>query len=192
MRYVQTLRIVNGLKWLAICLASLYAFIVLIAASTGFLAHLSKLDDPNFEIPMPALFALAGFVTCVLMSRFGRTLAEENEDNLAVTWTRPASRVQTVLSMLGVDALGVFGSFALVMILAAALIATFQVTKYVVAPTDTLSQLVRFVVEPFAFYALVMAVTASAKSAGRTLLGWTWVSLIFLGALASAPVIPDP
>ena len=192
MRYVQTLRILNGLKWLAIALGGLYVFVVIVAASTGFLGHITKVDDPNFEIPLPALFALAGFFTSVVISRYGRTLSEENDDSLPVVWTRPMSRAQTVLTMVGVDALGVLGMFALVMILCAAFIVTFHVTKYVTFPTDSVGQFVRFIIEPFGVYGLVMGITASAKSAGRSLLGWIWVSMIFLGVLATSPFIQNP
>ena len=192
MRYVQTLRILNGLKWLAIVLGAIYVFIVVIAASTGVLGHISKADDPNFEIPLPALFAIAGFFSGVVISRYGRTLSEENDESLPVAWTRPMSRTQSVLAMVGVDALGVLAMFALYLILSAALIVTFQVSKYVVFPSDWVAQFVRFIIEPFAVYGLVMAITASAKSAGRTLLGWTWVAMIFLGVLAASPHIGNP
>lgn len=192
MRYVQTLRILNGLKWFAIALGAFYAFVVLVAAMTGVFAHVSKADDPNFEIPLPALFALAGFFSGVVISRYGRTLSEENDDSLPVVWTRPMSRVRTVLTMIGVDSLGVLAMFVLSLLLCAAFIVTFHVTKYVVVPTDSVAQLARFIIEPFAIYALVMAITASAKSAGRTLLGWTWVAMIFLGVVAASPFIPDP
>ena len=192
MRYVQTLRVLNGLKWMAIVLGAIYAFVVVVAVSTGFFGHISNVHDPDFEIPLPALFAIAGFFSGAVISRYGRTLSEENDESLPVVWTRPMSRTQTVLAMVSVDALGVLAMFALVMLLAAAFIVTFHVTKYVVFPTDSAVQFVRFIVEPFAVYGLVMALTASAKSAGRSLLGWIWVAMVFLGVLAASPFIQNP
>lgn len=192
MRYVQTLRILNGLKWLAIVFAAFYLFVVAIAAANGILHGHVGGGDPGFEIPLPALFALAAFVTCIFISRYGRTLSEENEDHLAVTWTRPASRVQTALAVLGVDSLGIIAAFAMYLILSAAFITAFDVWRFVTIPTDSLAQLARYVAQPFAFYALVMALTASTGRAGRGLVGWLWVSVIVLVILATSPFIPNP
>lgn len=192
MQYTQTLRVLNSLKWLAIVLAALYVFIVGVAAANGFLGHVSSARDVDFSIPVPALFALAAFVACIVGTRFGRTLSEENEDHLPVVWTRPSSRVRTALSIVAVDALGILATFVLYLILSAALIATFQVTKYVTTPSDTALQLLRYVAEPFAFYALLMALTASTGRAGRGLVGWFWVGGVFLGILAASPFIPNP
>lgn len=192
MRYTQTLRILNGLKWLAIVFACFYAFVVLVSAANGVFAHISKVDDPNFKIPLPALFALAAFVTCIFISRYGRTLSEENEDHLPVVWTRPASREQTALSIVGVDALGILASFAMYLILSAAFITTFQVWRFVVVPPDAFIQFLRYLAQPFAFYALVMALTASTGRAGRGLVGWFWVGAIVVVIFASSPSIPNP
>jgi len=192
MRYTQTLRMLNGLKWLAIVFACFYAFVVVVAASNGVIGHIPSSKHSSFEIPLPALFALAAFVTCIFISRYGRTLSEENEDHLPVTWTRPASRVQTVLSIVGVDALGILASFAMYLALSALFITTFQVWKYVVVPGDAFVQFMRYIVQPFAFYALIMALTASTGRAGRGLVGWFWVGAIVLIITASSPFIPNP
>ena len=192
MQYTQTLRVLNSLKWLAIVLAALYVFIVGVAAANGFVGHVPSVKDSDFSIPVPALFALAAFVACIVATRFGRTLSEENEDHLPVVWTRPSSRVRTVLSIVAVDALGILATFAIYLIVSAALIATFQVTKFVVTPSDTPLELLRYLAEPFAFYALLMALTASTGRAGRGLVGWFWVGAIFLGILAASPFIPKP
>lgn len=192
MRYAETLRVVNCLKWLAIALAALYVFVVAVSGANGILGHIPSAKNSDFEIPIPALFALAAFVACILGSRFGRTLSEENEDHLPVIWTLPSSRVRTALTILGVDALGILATMVIYLIVSAAFIVTFGVTKFVVAPSDTPIQLVRYLAEPFAFYAVVMALTASTGRGGRGLVGWTWVGAIFLGVLAASPFIPNP
>ncbi|HET9343009.1 MAG TPA: hypothetical protein VFO25_08875 [Candidatus Eremiobacteraceae bacterium] len=190
MQYTQTLRMLNGLKVLAIVFGALYVFVVIIAASNGFFAHIAH-PDKQFEIPLPALFAFAGFVTCIFCSSYGRTLSEENDGHLPVVWTRPMSRIQTTLTILKVDAIGMLAAFAMYMVLAAVFITTFQVWHYVTVPSNTLAQFGRFILEPIAFYALLMAVTASTGSAGRGLIGWFWVGAIFLSILAASP-IPNP
>jgi hypothetical protein len=181
----------NGLKWLAIVFAAFYALVVIIAASNGFLGHIPH-GDKKFEIPLPALFALAAFVTCIFCSSYGRTLSSENEDHLPVVWTRPKSRLQTTLTIVGVDSLGMLAAFAMYLLLTAVFITTFQVWHYVTVPSDALAQFGRYIVQPFAFYALVMALTASTGCAGRGLVGWFWVGAIFLGILAASPFIPNP
>jgi hypothetical protein len=192
MRYAETLRVVNCLKWLAIVLAALYVFIVGVSATSGFFAQIRSLKSADFDIPVPALFALAAFVACILGSRFGRSISEENEDHLPVVWTLPSSRTRTLLSMVGVDALGILATFAIYLALSAVLILTFGVTKYVALPSDTPIQLARYIVEPFAFYAVLLALTASTGRAGRGLVGWYWVGGVFLGILAASPFIPNP
>ena len=191
MQYTQTLRMLNGLKVLAIVFGALYAFVVIIALSNGFFGHIAHVDK-NFEIPLPSLFAFAGFVTCIFCSSYGRTLSEENDGHLPVTWTRPMSRIQSALTVFKVDAIGMAAAFAMYLLLAAAFITTFQVWHYVTVPSDMLVQSLRFIAEPIAFYALLMALTASTGCSGRGLVGWFWVGAIFLSILAATPVIPNP
>jgi hypothetical protein len=191
MQYTQTLRILNGLKVLAIVFACLYAFVVIVSASTGFFGHTSHITDKSFSIPLPALFAFGALVTSIFASIYGRTLSAENEEHLPVVWTRPVSRVRTALSIFGVNALGIVAAFALYMLLAAIFIETFQVANYVVVPKDAWVQLFRYLTEPFAFYALVMALTASTGRAGRGIVGWCWLGVLAIGSLASLG-LPNP
>lgn len=192
MRYAQTLRVVNCLKWLVIVLVALSVFVVVVSGTNGVFSQMRAVKPGDFEIPLPGLFALAAFVACILGSRFGRTLSEENEDHLPVVWTLPSSRTRTALSIVGVDALGILATFAIYLAVSGLLIVTFGVTKYVVAPSDTAVELLRFLVQPFAFYAVLMALTASTGRGGRGLVGWYWVGAIFLGVLAAMPWIPNP
>jgi len=191
MKYAQTLRVLNNLKWLTIVLAALYVLVVGISAANGLIGHVPA-PGKNFEIPLAAVFALAGFVACIFASPLGRTLSAENEEHLPVAWTMPSSRVRTALTIVAVDALGILAAFVIYIVVSLAFIATFQVIRYVAAPAYTPLQLLRFVAEPFAFYALVMAVTASTGRAGRGLVGWFWVGAIFLGVLAAGPFVPNP
>jgi len=191
MRYTQTLRILNGLKWFSVVAVAFYAVVVGIAALTGFFGHVQHITDKNFNIPLPALFALASLVTCFFVTRFGRTLALENDEHLPLVWTRPSSRSRTALTVLGVDALGILAAFAIWMVLAFALVATFRVSQYVIVPGDAFVQLLRYLALPFAFYAVLMALTASVEGGGA-MCGWAWVGAIFLTVLAASPFIPNP
>ena len=191
MQYTQTLRMLNGLKVLAIVFACLYAFVVVVSAASGVLGHVPNGKDTSFEIPLPALFAFAALVSSIFASIYGRTLSAENEEHLPIVWTRPASRVRTALSIFCVDALGIVVAFALYMLVAAIFIETFRVANYVVVPKDAWVQFIRYMAEPFAFYALVMALTASTGRAGRGLVGWCWVGVLAIGALAGLG-LPNP
>src|SRR5215472_9936902 len=146
MRYAQTLRVVNCLKWFVIVLAALYVFVVSVSAANGVFAQLHSIKSSDFDIPVPALFALAAFVACVIGSRFGRSLSEENEDHLPVAWTLPSSRTRTLLTIMSVDGLGILATIAIYLALSALLIVTFGVTKYVVLPADTPIELARYII----------------------------------------------
>lgn len=191
MQYTQTLRMVNGLKWFAIVFACMYAFVVVVAASNGIIGHIPS-HDKQFDIPLPALFALAALVAAFYGTRYARTLSEENEEHLPIVWTRPRSRVQSALTIIGVDALGILATFAMYLILTAAFITTFQVWPYVTVPGDAWVQSVRYILEPFAVYALFMALTASMGKTGRGLAFWYWLGMLAIGGFASASIIPDP
>jgi hypothetical protein len=184
--YTQLLRITNGLKWLAIVLASILALIVSIGGANGaFSLHAHGSPDEG-GAPLPALFAIAGIAASIFASFFARTLSEENESHLPVAWTKPVSRVRYALTVMGVDALGIVTAFALTMLAIVSLFAIFGVTRFILVTPDSGVQLLRFLALPFAFYGLMTALTASFGKAGRGLIGSFWGASLALGLLGAA------
>jgi hypothetical protein len=169
--YTQLLRVACGLKWLAIIEFTIVALVVLIAAANGAFSHPNH-PDPNTDIPLPALFAIAAFFASGLAARFARTLSEENETHLPVAWTKPVSRAKFALTTIGVDALGILAAFVLTLTVCILFIATFGGAQFIVASSDTPMQLLRFLALPFAYYGVLTALTASFGKTGRGLIGW--------------------
>jgi hypothetical protein len=169
--YTQLLRITCGLKWLAICQLALVALIVLVAGANGAFNHPVH-GNPNADVPLPALFAIAAVFASGFAARFARTLSEENEAHLPVAWTKPVSRVQFALTTIGVDAIGILAAFALTLGVIILFISIFGATRFIAATPDTSMQLLRYLALPFAYYGLLTALTASFGKAGRGLIGW--------------------
>ena len=191
MYYTQLLRITSGLKWLAIVLVALYAFIVAISAANGAF-HDGLHGTPDKDgVPLPVFFAIAGFVASFFASRYARTLSEENESHLPVVWTKPVSRVGYALGIIGVDALGIAAAFALTVAMLIVLFATFGAVRFIQISADTGPQLLRFLALPFAYYGLMTALTASFGKAGRGLIGWAWCASIAL-MIFNAVGLPKP
>jgi hypothetical protein len=186
----MALRVARCLIWLSIVLAGLYAVIVLVALSQGFPGHPPH-PGPDDGIPMPALFALAGFIAAIVASIFARALSEENEGHLPVVWTLPVSRSTSAIRTFAVGAVGILGAFAIALVALMTSIATFQMRSFVYVPEGSALQLVRYIAFPFAFYGLLTALSASFGKIGRALTGWGWVGAFLLGAL-SAGELPQP
>ena len=191
MNYTQTLRGANCVKWVAICCASLYVFIVIVTGAAGVFTHHVSRSSMDGGIPLPALFGIAGFVAALVASVLGRTLSIENEEHLPVVWTLPVSRAAYALSVVATDLLSVIATFLVILAFALALIATFRLLPVLEVTPDSGLQLLRFMAFPFAMYGLVWALTASAGKGGRGIVGATWVSCIFVGLFAAID-FPQP
>ena len=195
MNYTQLLRGLNCIKWLAIVLAALYALIVVVAASNGVFTairhhHVSS-SQADF-VPIPALFALCGFVASGIASALARALSSENEGHAPVVWTFPVSRVRYAISVFLSDALFSWAAFALTFVWLFALLLTFRVLHLLTITPDWAAQLLRYLMMPIGLYGLITAVTASTGKAGRALSGWTWCALILIGILGAVNKFPPP
>jgi hypothetical protein len=184
--YTMSLRVTRCLMWLAIALAALYVVMIVVMLIQGFPGFAPQPSADN-DIPLPALFGVAGFIAAGCASRFARTLSEENESNLPVVWTLPVSRTTYALATFAIGAVGVLAAFAIVSLAEFAFITTLRVVPFVTAPPDSALQFVRFLALPFAYYGLLTALTASYGKVGRGLIGWAWVSsFLIVGAFAMA------
>ena len=193
MNYTQTLRGMNCLKWLTIVLAAIYALATIIGAANGVFGYVHEHHHvPSDQVPLPALFAISGFVAAFIASVCGRVLSTENESHLPVVWTLPVSRTRYALSAFGTDGIVALAAFATTLFFAILLTATFGVLRLFVATPDSLAQLVRFLAFPAAMYGIVVAVSASTARAGRGLFGWVWLAMIILGAFAGTNLFPQP
>lgn len=195
MYFTQVLRIACGLKWLATVLAVLLAVIFVSAWATGAFSPPFH-NSPDSGIPLPAFFAMAGFVASFFASRYARTLSEENEAHLAVALTKPVSRVRFALTVMAIDAIGIVAAFVLTMLSIAIFIGGFKVFHFIGAPfvietpPDTALQFARYLALPFAFYGLMTALTASFGKAGRGLIGWGWCTFFLVGLLGALDFPP--
>jgi hypothetical protein len=183
--YTQVLRVTRGLRWLVGCEAALFVLVVTIVAANGlYQRHLPEHHD---NLPLPAFFAIASFIAAVFISRYARTLSEENEQHLPLVWTMPVSRSRYALTVAGIDALGIVAAFAVTMFTVLSFIATLGGLRFIDVTADSGMQLLRFFAFPLAMYGMMFALTDSFGRAGRGLIGWAWVAMFVIGGLAAAP-----
>jgi len=192
MYYTQLLRVSRGLLCLSVVMAALFALIAITAAANGWFysSHVPP-HSADTEAPVPAFFAVAGFVAAIFGSRFARSLSEENEAHLPVVWTAPVSRLRYAATVMAIDAAGIFAAFAIVIATMFALMAFMNVLSYLTLTPDSWIQLARFLAFPLAFYGLMSAATASLGKPGRAAIGYCWVAVFLLGILNAAG-LPRP
>ena len=185
MYYTQVLRVKRAFVWFACISVGLWLLIVAVAAANG--AYEMPLHPSRDEgIPLPALFALAGFIAAIFIAIFGRSLSEENEMHQPVVWTKPFSRARIAMAYAGISALGMLAAFALTLVLVVAFIATFRAVGFIDVTPDSGIQLLRFLAFPLSYYAILVAATASLGKAGRGVFGWVLVASILFPILESA------
>jgi len=133
-------------------------------------------------------WGFAGFVSCIFASVIGASLAAENDGHLPVAWTKPCSRLAYASAKMAVD----LGAIAIVYALACAAVFIYLwaigLGRELYAPSDAVGQFVRFLIAPAAFYGLLQALTATLSRGAGAVLGFTWVGLIALEALATLPL----
>jgi hypothetical protein len=152
--------------------------------------HVEALEDGSGERdvidtnePEPFIFyaAFAAFVALIIATVLAAPFARENDGHLEVALTKPISRIMLALGTIGVDFVGIAGSWALTIVFLLAAGALFQAPHLQFGSSD-LTGTVLGLLGAFAWYAMLCAATASMKRAYGIVLGLAWpFALIILG-----------
>ena len=182
MYYVETLRIIRGLKTLAIVIGIIFALSMITLWANHVIGHPLK-GGASSAIPLPAIFAGAALVAAIFAFAMGTGLSEENESHLPVAWTKPVSRVRYALTVLGVDALGIVAAFVLVTVVGLAVIVIIGAWRFLIVTPDSAMEALRFVALPLAYYGWIAACCSSLARRGRgiswAVWGGSWLIFVF-------------
>jgi len=182
MNYVEILRMTRAVATCTVWLVLILALNIVLWET----AH-GKIEA-GFRLPIAVVWGFAGFVSCIFASVIGASLAAENDGHLPVAWTKPCSRLAYASAKMAVD----LGAIAIVYALACAAVFIYLwaigLGRELYAPSDAVGQFVRFLIAPAAFYGLLQALTATLSRGAGAVLGFTWVGLIALEALATLPL----
>jgi hypothetical protein len=144
----------------------------------------------NHGAPYEVLFGIAGFVSAIFALILGAFLATENSGHLEIAWTRPASRVGYALRGIAVDCIGILAAFLFTLVIIAAFVTLEGWWPYLHADKALAVTAVRYVMYPFAWYGLILAVTASLRGGYGIVIGLTWVVASVLAALVTLHLPP--
>jgi hypothetical protein len=212
MSYKEILRVRSLFIKFAITIVSLILLIVLlsghahVSVGPSLTAHTqiasaaagdtTNIYGPGVEItgakhgaPYEVLFGIAGFVSAIFALILGTFLAGEN-NHLEIAWTRPASRVGYALRGIAVDCVGILAAFLFTLVIIATFVTLEAWWPNLHADRALAVTAIRYVMYPFAWYGLILAVTASLRGGAGIVVGLTWVAAAVLAALLTIPLPP--
>lgn len=164
MMYREYLRVRTYFMWFAIAVGCITLL--------SFIPNDHPMGSP---FPYAQLFGVAGFVAAIFATALGTFLSTENCGHLELAWTTPMSRVSYAARLIAVDVAAILGMFALVVV--AGLFHAAIWGHRMIVDASTGPALVRFLLDPLAWYALIAALTASVKGrAAGAIAGFSWVA----------------
>jgi len=124
---------------------------------------------------------LAGGIMATIL---GTALARENDDHLEVAWTKPVSRTEYASTVMLVDAAGILIAICLGLVFHALIHVELRQPISMQTSAADVSNTVRFLLFPFAWYALIVALSARLRGGGIVqALVWP-VAFVLLGSQA--------
>ena len=181
MYFKEFLRVRTVLIWYVVVLVVLTAIIEIVA-----LISPESMQTETAKTPWITMFIAGAFAAAVVATVLGSTLSQEN-GHLEVAWTRPKSRTNYASALMGMDAAGILVAQLVAFAFLAAHYAIYHRNVTLVAgPNDALN-LLRFALFPIAWYALIVALSASLRRAGLVQ-GLIWPIALVLAVLAAAPL----
>jgi hypothetical protein len=186
MYYKEFLRVRNAVLWYCGTMLVMALFITAISVLTPGSVKVDPPSTPIEHLPWALLFAIASFGGAIVATILCSALSKENDGHLEVAWTKPVSRATYASITMAVDAAGILichiVTFALVLI---PIVLLAHHTVLVGGP-DTALQVLRFTIFPLAWYALLVAFSASLRGQAGIVQGLSWiVALGLIGGLAA-------
>jgi hypothetical protein len=173
-----------------------YAIILTVAAIGTVAINLAVGVHPDAKtlahkpvLPVELFAGIGGVLATFLATILGSSLSSENEGHLDFVGTRPISRGRYAMQTLLVNATGIaiaelYGAFlaGIVALTLAQRAVTWQ------AGPDTLTNIIRFLLFPLAWYGLCQLITAGLRDRGGLVAGLMWPINIALLVFAVVPL----
>jgi len=170
MYYVEFLRARKIIYWTAAWLALGLAIVLWARLESGPSHH------PHTFIPIEVISAVGALVASIVATILACGLAHENSGNLALAWTKPASRAQLAGLMSLVDLGAIYVAFALGLAFGFSLLTIIGIIGYVQADSSTIDFVLRALLVPLAWYGLTRAATASMRGRAGAVAASLWIA----------------
>lgn len=185
MAYVELLFARKMFLWFSSIVVIIGILIVSSVLSFPANVHVSK----TVEMPYGAVFSIAGYAACIMTTMIAATL-NRDRGHLPYMWTRPVRREQIAFGYMLVDVITIVLAFFVVAATATFVLRTLPMFRLGPDP-DAGVGLLRYLVLPLMWYAVVEAVTSWNSLKGPAIAGIAWaVFWILLGI--SAVRLPAP
>jgi hypothetical protein len=121
---------------------------------------------------------IGGLMATVLSS----ALSRENDGHLEAAWTKPYSRTDYATAVMLVDAAGIAIAIFIGLVVHALIHAVLRAPISLAGGSTIAGDLARFLLFPFAWYAVIVAFSASVRGHGARVQALAWpIALILLG-----------
>lgn len=120
----------------------------------------------------------------------GAALSNENDGHLEAAWTKPVSRTEYASAVMLVDAAGISIAIALGLVAHALIHAELSQPVSLQLSGADLGNLLRFVLFPFAWYAVIVAFSAQVRGHGSQVQALAWPIALILIGLRALPLGP--
>lgn len=127
--------------------------------------------------------AIATFVGLIVGTLLGAPFARENDGHLEIALTKPIAREKLAVATIGVDLLGIVAAWVMTVVFLIIGHTVFEAPHFKIGPSDA-TVIVLGLVGNAAWYAMLVAATASMKRAYGVVLGMAWPVAIAVAVLA--------
>lgn len=189
MEYVELLRAKRALTAYGIVVAALLVLaLVLIFKNGPPTVHVSAGENPHFYLQYVLAAATIGPV--ILASVFAGGLDAEYK-TIAITWTRPISRLALALRYIAVDAVGLLGAWAITLVAIFIAIVAVGMAKYITVPAEFPTFMVLAFGCAVMWYGLVLLLSTFFPGHGARIVGASWAYVFIVPGLSQIP-FPAP
>jgi hypothetical protein len=195
MYYKEFLRARKAVVVYAIVLGIIWTLIAIISAITPMNVDVSGSSSPHAAaaapppIPWVVLFAVAGFFAAIVATVLGSTLSQENDGHLELALTKPYSRSAYASTMIAIDLAAIAAAELIALALIVLHIVFFHPGELqrMIAGPDAFFNVLRFVLFPLAWYAIIAGLSAGLRGKAGIVQGLIWPVALVLGLLREIP-----
>ena len=192
MYYKEWISVRRSLMWLAnvlVAMLVIIAFVIVLIEYAHPSGHTAAGQSQVMSTFLEFLGTTSLIIGGIMATIFGVALANENDGHLEAAWTKPYSRTQYASAVMLVDAAAILIAVFLGIGVHALIHADLHQPVSLAVSPAMLGDAVRFLLFPLAWYAVIVALSASVRCGGLVQ-GLVWpVALLLLG-LYELPLWP--
>ena len=188
MHYVELMRARRALIWYGAILFSCLALGLALAFKDG-PPRIQMSHESNPMVPIQYILAACAFGPLILAAFLGVGLDAEYK-TVAITWTRPVSRLAIALRFVAVDGGALLAAWVLTLVAAFAVVFAIGIGKYLVLGPHAETYLALVFGVAVMWYGLVVLVTTLLPGRGNAIAGASWGYALVVPALTAIPFPP--